>query len=207
MAEGYHDFVAGEDLTAANLEDYCEAQSIMRFASASARDTALSAIKAEGMFAYLKDVNTITVYSGAAWSTLGPVHGALTAAAITVTQSGAVAATVFGGHQRMGRMIYGSYVLGITGSGTGANDIVVNFNSSLPTAASTDFFVGTGVVLDTSASARWMGPIYLASTTTFKIQSSTVATLSYQGSSGMVNALASGDAIYLDFKYQAASDA
>ena len=58
MAAGYKDFVAGTVLAAADLEDYCELQSVMRFASAAARDTALSAVKTEGMLAYLLDVNT-----------------------------------------------------------------------------------------------------------------------------------------------------
>ena len=57
MAAGYKDFTAGAVLTAADLEDYTQNQSIMRFASASARDTALSTVKTEGMHAYLIDVN------------------------------------------------------------------------------------------------------------------------------------------------------
>jgi hypothetical protein len=63
MAEGYFDFVAGVGLSAANLEDYCERQSAMRFASAAARDAALATIKTEGMLAYLKDVHSLTQYN------------------------------------------------------------------------------------------------------------------------------------------------
>lgn len=104
MAAGYKDFTAGAILTAADLEDYNQNQSIMRFASAAARDTALSVVKTEGMFAYLIDVNTVTVYTGAAWSTIGPILGAWIA--YTPTWSGTLGnGTVAGAYQRIGRTV------------------------------------------------------------------------------------------------------
>jgi hypothetical protein len=72
---GYKDFTAGDVLTAAQLDTYLMHQSTMVFASASARDTALSGVIAEGMTCYLSDVNRLEVYDGAAWQTLG-VHAA-----------------------------------------------------------------------------------------------------------------------------------
>jgi hypothetical protein len=67
MAAGYFDFTAGGVLSAANLEDYCEAQSIMRFASTAARDAALVTIKTNGMFAYITGTSQLTVYTGTTW--------------------------------------------------------------------------------------------------------------------------------------------
>lgn len=71
MAEGYKDWAAGDILTAADLEDYTVKQSVMRFADASARTTALSGVLAEGMMSYLKDTDSVEVYDGSAWAALG----------------------------------------------------------------------------------------------------------------------------------------
>ena len=68
---GYKDFTAGDVLTAAQVDTYLMEQSTMVFATASARDTALSAVKAEGMMAYLADApNRLTYYDGSAWQTV-----------------------------------------------------------------------------------------------------------------------------------------
>ena len=67
---GFKDFVAGDVLTADQVDTYLMQQSVMRFADASARDTALSGVLAEGMFAYLDDTDAVTVYTGSAWRVL-----------------------------------------------------------------------------------------------------------------------------------------
>jgi hypothetical protein len=64
----FKDFVAGDILTAADVDDYLMRQSIMTFADSAARDTALSAVLAEGMFCYLNDTNAFQYYDGAAWA-------------------------------------------------------------------------------------------------------------------------------------------
>lgn len=63
---GYKDFVNGNTLSASDIDTYLMEQSLMVFASATARNTALTA-PAEGMHAYLSDVNQITVYDGSSW--------------------------------------------------------------------------------------------------------------------------------------------
>jgi len=68
MAEGYKDWAAGDILTAADLEDYTVKQSVMRFADASARTTALSSVLTEGMMSYLKDTDSVEVYDGSSWA-------------------------------------------------------------------------------------------------------------------------------------------
>jgi hypothetical protein len=65
---GFKDFVTGEVLTAADVDGYLM-QGIWVFASATARDAAVTSPQ-EGNFAFLKDTNTTTYYTGSAWTNL-----------------------------------------------------------------------------------------------------------------------------------------
>lgn len=164
---GYHDFTAGEDLTADSLEGYCEAQSVMIFASASARDTALSAIKREGMVAYLLDTNVLTVYSGTTWSTVGPVHGG--GLSYTPTWSGTLGnGALTGTYWRMGKLITFRIVL-IWGSTTshGAG----NQTFTAPVATDTGLGIQThGVTADmASAATSYSGIGHSTSSTVFQV--------------------------------------
>ena len=60
-------FAAGEVLTAANVGGYLMDQSVMVFADAASRTSALGLDVSEGMVAYTKDDNAIQYYSGSAW--------------------------------------------------------------------------------------------------------------------------------------------
>ena len=64
---GYKLFNTGDVLTAAQVNTYLMEQSVMVFADAAARTTALSGVVAEGMLSYLKDTNAVEVYNGSAW--------------------------------------------------------------------------------------------------------------------------------------------
>lgn len=209
MAAGYKDFTAGAALAAADLEDYCELQAVMRFASSAARDTALSSVKTEGMLAYLIDTNTLTMYTGSAWSTIGPTHGALTTWTPAVVQSGSVTTTNNSSwYARVGRLVYGAFTVTCTGSGTGANVVTV----SLPVTAAglTSGFetIGTGSIEDASAGPiDYPGQIVLASSTTLKFYNIANATRGYLGASGFSAALAASDIICGQFCYQASADA
>lgn len=63
---GWRDFVAGEVLTAANVQDYLQDQAVMTFASSTARGSAIAS-PSEGMTTYLADSNVLETYSGSAW--------------------------------------------------------------------------------------------------------------------------------------------
>jgi hypothetical protein len=63
---GKKTFNAGDVLTASDVQGYLADQTIMVFASSSARTTALPS-PSEGMFSYLSDSNTSWVYDGSAW--------------------------------------------------------------------------------------------------------------------------------------------
>jgi hypothetical protein len=65
---GFKDFTTGEVLTAADVDGYLM-QGVWVFASATARDAAVTSPQ-EGNFAYLKDTNVTTYYTGSAWANL-----------------------------------------------------------------------------------------------------------------------------------------
>lgn len=65
----YLDFQVNQVLTAAQVNDYLMNQSVMTFADAAARTTAL-ATPTEGMFSYLADTNALEYYDGSAWTGL-----------------------------------------------------------------------------------------------------------------------------------------
>ena len=68
MAGGYHLFSTGEVLTAANVDSYLMNQTVMVFASAAARTSALTGVLAEGMVSYRTDSHVLEYYSGSAWT-------------------------------------------------------------------------------------------------------------------------------------------
>ena len=68
---GYKLFVTGDVLTAAQVNTYLQEQTVMSFADAAARTSALSAVLSEGMMSYLRDTNAVQVYNGSAWVAVG----------------------------------------------------------------------------------------------------------------------------------------
>lgn len=64
---GYKLFNSGDVLTAAQVNTYLMQQTVMVFANAAARTTALSGVVSEGMMSYLQDTNAVEVYDGSAW--------------------------------------------------------------------------------------------------------------------------------------------
>jgi len=65
--QGFKTFATGDVLSAADVNGYLM-QGVLVFATAAARDAAITAPQA-GQTAYLKDTNTIVSYSGSAWVT------------------------------------------------------------------------------------------------------------------------------------------
>jgi len=70
---GFKDFQVGEVLTSSDVDGYLMQQTVMRFADAAARGSALGTATgtavplAEGMLSYLDDVDDVQVYQGTAW--------------------------------------------------------------------------------------------------------------------------------------------
>jgi hypothetical protein len=73
---GYRAFAAGEVLTASNLQGYAVDQSVMVFATAADRTTAL-AVPSQGMVSFLEDSGTTWLYFEA--YSVGNTGGAKTA--------------------------------------------------------------------------------------------------------------------------------
>ena len=59
---GFKSFVNGNVLLASEVNTYMMEQQIMVFAGTAARDAAITS-PSEGMFAFLKDTDTLTVYT------------------------------------------------------------------------------------------------------------------------------------------------
>jgi hypothetical protein len=68
---GYKLFGTGDVLTAAQVNTYLNEQTVMVFADSAARTTALSGVLAEGMMSYLQDTNSVEVYDGSNWVSVG----------------------------------------------------------------------------------------------------------------------------------------
>jgi hypothetical protein len=64
---GFKDFVAGEILTAADVDSFLMQQTVMVFDDESARDTGLASVLREGMIVYLKSTDELLQYTGSAW--------------------------------------------------------------------------------------------------------------------------------------------
>ena len=73
---GFKTFTTGEVLTAANVNGYLM-QGILVFASAAARDSAITSPQ-EGQACYLKDTDAVQTYSGSAWTAVGGASGGMT---------------------------------------------------------------------------------------------------------------------------------
>lgn len=67
---GFIEFSTGDVLSAAAANGYLASQTVMVFANAAARTSAITT-PYEGMFSYLKDTNSTEYYSGSAWVALG----------------------------------------------------------------------------------------------------------------------------------------
>ena len=159
---GYKLFATGDVLTAAQVNTYLMQQSVMVFASSTARNTALSGVVSEGMVAYLLDTNDLTIYDGAAWNSFGAgditgvtagtgLSGGGTSGAVTVSIDTAVTADLSTAQTLTNKTLTGpiinlvtsaqtaSYTLALTDnsdlveiSNASANNLTVPLNSSVP---------------------------------------------------------------------------
>jgi hypothetical protein len=166
---GYKDFTVGQVLTSAEVDGYLMQQTIMVFADSAARTTALSAVLAEGMFAYLKDTNSTEYYDGSAW--------------VSVSNPGDITA-VTAGTGLSGGGTSGSVSLAIA---TSQSDLIIKgFEEDVNVVAS----AATGTInFDVSTASVWY----------YTTNATANHTLNFRYSSGtsLNTALATGDAITL----------
>lgn len=207
MASGFHGLVPGEKVPAATFNDFYSKQGVMVFTSATDRDTQLTGVLREGMVAYLIDLDKWTVYSGSAWSTIGPLHGPMTSYTPTLVQSGAVTKTVNRGkYTRFAREIRGDFNLGVTAAGGASFPVLVGLPvAAFATAGPTDV-IGNGYIRDASAGIKYRGMLVFIDTLQVQFLTTHSTTDGYLGNVDFTAALASGDQVSGTFRYEAAAD-
>lgn len=66
MGSGFKVWATGDLVNASDFNNYVQEQTVMYFANATARDSAISSAE-EGMLAYLADTNQYFTYTGSTW--------------------------------------------------------------------------------------------------------------------------------------------
>lgn len=130
--------------------------------------------------------------------------GAWTAFTPTLTQLGAVTKTVtYANYQRVGRLITAAVVLTVTGTGTGANSVLVG----LPVAAalSSNLAIGSGLLFDSSAALNYRAIVTLASATTVFLNPAASTVSDVLGNTSFTAALAVSDIISYTVTYESAT--
>lgn len=208
MATGDHDWVTGETVTAANVDDYLQLQTVQQFSTTAARDTALATRKRTGMVTANADVRTLTTYSGTAWSSTGPVYGALTTFTATVTQSNTPTQTTTRAvYTRTGRWVEGYAHVVITSAGTASNNIIMQLPVAANLAVAEFIPIGTGFIRNTTG-VYYADMVIGANNTDALFQIRTQgAAATYLGTTGLTVALANTDHVAMHFAYEAAADA
>ena len=67
---GWKQWAIGEVVEAGDMQSFVQDQTVMVFASASARTTALGTAVSEGMVSYRTDGGILEYYNGSAWSAI-----------------------------------------------------------------------------------------------------------------------------------------
>jgi len=152
---GFKDFVTGEVLTAADVDGYLM-QGVWVFASAAARDAAVTSPQ-EGNFAYLKDTNTTTYYTGSAWTNLdttGMVNPMTTTGDTIYSSSGSTPARLGIGSTGQVLTVAGGVPSWATPAGGGGKVLqVVNATYSTTATNSTTTFADTGLTASITPSS------------------------------------------------------
>jgi hypothetical protein len=115
---GFKDFANGDVLTADQVDTYLMQQTVMVFADASARTTALSGVIAEGMMSYLKDTNSVEYYSGSAWVAVsGGSSGGMTLLSTTpITATNSITVNTISGSYNELIVFVENFALNTTGN-------------------------------------------------------------------------------------------
>lgn len=69
---GHRAWIPGETITADNVQQYLQDQTVQVYNNSAARGSALVGFISEGMVSYLKDTDTFEVFDGTNWNSLIP---------------------------------------------------------------------------------------------------------------------------------------
>lgn len=123
----------------------------------------------------------------------------------TLTQSATVTKTVnYANYYKVGRLVVVEGSLGVTGSGTGANGVIVGL-PVVAVYAGSFMVVGSGYINDSSAAIVYCGVAALTSTATVAFYPTTNASGTFLGQSGFSAALAAGDVVSYSLAYESAT--
>ena len=159
MGSGYRTFTAGEVLTASNVQNYLQNQSVMVFADSTARATNIGTANfEEGMVSYLEDSDTVEVYDGSAWASIAPAS----TQGLTLLQSVTFSAVSSQSINDVFSATYQNYkvVLTLSNSSTTTNVFMRFRISGSDNSTSNYFYMGTG-----ATSAGGTKPLTAASAT------------------------------------------
>ena len=130
MGSGFRVWTAGEVVSASNVNNYLQEQTVMSFAGTAARSSAISAPE-EGMLSYLQDSDVYQGYDGSAWVNLGTLSGASDAGLVHIdtTSFSAVAS------QSVNNVFTSTYrnykiVLQLTGNQNAATTLAIRLRAS-----------------------------------------------------------------------------
>ena len=194
-------FAAGEKLTSSDVNSYLMQQTVMYFASTTARGSAITS-PVEGMVAYLEDSNTYTFWNGSAWNDLlwGDAWVAYTPTLSNITLGSGGTSSFF--YQRVGKMVNvrGRVTLGTSGALSGVATFTLPVN-----AITADQFWQSGTILNDS------GTFYAG---VVRVGTSTATVLAMNASATYTTAVntalnipftwAVGDILNVGFSYEAA---
>jgi hypothetical protein len=157
---GRKTFVAGDILTAAQVQNYLQDQAVMVFAGTAARGSAIAA-PSEGMFAYLSDVNLLTFYDGAAWSNYGVVSGgtALNVILDAPEENVVISATAAGGTVQLNMATAGVTYYTTNGTANFAVNLRGDASTTLNTTLATSDAI-THVFLNTNGTTAYYPTSY-----------------------------------------------
>ena len=207
---GFKTFTTGEVLTAADTNGYLM-QGVLVFASAAARDAAITSPQ-EGQFAYLKDTNVTTYYTGSAWTNLdttGMVNPMTTTGDTIYSSSGSTPARLgIGSTGQVMTVAAGipSWATPASGSMTLLHTITLSTTSHTQSGISQAYknlyVVGQNLGVTASSAAL---RIQVAGRTTNYVQSSitgaTVTSLNSNGFDGQLNDMATSGGSATQFTF------
>jgi hypothetical protein len=169
-------FTAGDVLTASQVQDYLQDQTIMVFAGTAARSSAIPA-PTEGMFAITKDDDELDYYNGSAWTPALPM-GAWKA--FTPTLSGwtvGTSPTIASAYTQIGSTIIWrcDLTFGTSPTFVGTLKFSLPVTSAYSTPGGSGYANVTSVMYTQGGSGVFTGIGFLDSTTTMSFSAQSVS--------------------------------
>ena len=194
-------FATGEKLTSSDVNSYLMQQTVMYFASSTARGSAITS-PVEGMVAYLEDSNTYTFWNGSAWNDLlwGDAWVAYTPTLSNITLGSGGTSSFF--YQRVGKMVNvrGRITLGTSGALSGVATFTLPVN-----AITADQFWQSGTILNDSGTF-YAGVVRVGTSTAtvLALNASATYTTAVNTALNIPFTWAVGDILNVGFSYEAA---